>query len=63
MTNIAFIGLGNMGGPMAKNLVSAGYQVTGFDLVETAINDAKESGIKISKSAASAVVDLSLIHI
>jgi len=33
MTKIAFIGLGNMGGPMAKNLVSAGYQVTGFDLI------------------------------
>ncbi|MGN0933997.1 3-hydroxyisobutyrate dehydrogenase [Falsigemmobacter intermedius] len=30
---IGFIGLGNMGGPMAANLVKAGYEVTGFDLV------------------------------
>ena len=33
MTAIAFIGLGNMGGPMAANLVKAGHQVHGFDLV------------------------------
>ena len=30
---IGFIGLGNMGGPMAANLRRAGHQVTGFDLV------------------------------
>ena len=29
---IAFIGLGNMGGPMAANLVKTGHTVTGFDL-------------------------------
>jgi predicted dinucleotide-binding enzyme len=34
MANIAFIGLGNMGGPMAANLVKAGHKVTAFDLVE-----------------------------
>lgn len=32
MTNIAFIGLGNMGLPMAKNLIGAGHTVQGFDL-------------------------------
>ena len=32
MSNIAFIGLGNMGGGMCANLVSAGHQVTAFDL-------------------------------
>jgi 3-hydroxyisobutyrate dehydrogenase len=32
MAKIAFIGLGNMGGPMAANLVKAGHDVTGFDL-------------------------------
>jgi len=30
--NIGFIGLGNMGGPMARNLAAAGHAVTGFDL-------------------------------
>ena len=33
---IGFIGLGNMGGPMATNLVTAGYEVTGFDIHATA---------------------------
>ena len=33
MASIAFIGLGNMGGPMAANLVKAGHKVTAFDLV------------------------------
>ena len=36
MTTIAFIGLGNMGGPMAANLVKAGHRVIGFDLVASA---------------------------
>jgi 3-hydroxyisobutyrate dehydrogenase len=36
MANIAFIGLGNMGLPMAQNLVKAGHAVTGFDLSEYA---------------------------
>ena len=32
MARIAFIGLGNMGLPMARNLVAVGHDVTGFDL-------------------------------
>lgn len=44
MANIAFIGLGNMGGPMAINLVKAGHQVTVFDLSETAIASVVEVG-------------------
>ena len=36
MTTIAFLGLGNMGGPMAANLVNAGYTVRGFDPVAAA---------------------------
>jgi 3-hydroxyisobutyrate dehydrogenase len=38
MAKIAFIGLGNMGGPMAANLVKAGHQVTVFDLVAVAMD-------------------------
>ena len=34
MANIAFIGLGNMGLPMAKNLIEKGHSVKGFDLVQ-----------------------------
>jgi len=35
MATVAFIGLGNMGGPMAANLVKAGHKVVAFDLAET----------------------------
>ncbi len=37
MSRIAFIGLGNMGGPMAANLVRAGHAVVGFDLNDAAL--------------------------
>ncbi len=55
MTKIAFIGLGNMGNPMAANLVKAGHQVTGFDLVPTNLDIAKTNGVAIASSAAGAV--------
>ena len=35
---VAFLGLGNMGLPMAVNLLKAGYQVTGFDLVQSQLD-------------------------
>ena len=53
--HIAFIGLGNMGGPMAANLVKAGHSVTGFDLSPECIARAKEAGVQIAASAAEAV--------
>ena len=37
MATITFIGLGNMGGPMASNLVKAGHDVTVFDLSKEAV--------------------------
>jgi 3-hydroxyisobutyrate dehydrogenase len=37
MTRIAFVGLGNMGLPMAKNLVKGGYEVAGYDLSRSAV--------------------------
>ena len=55
MTTIAFIGLGNMGGPMAANLVKAGDKVVAFDLVEASRNQAKADGAAVADSAASAV--------
>ncbi len=55
MANIAFIGLGNMGGPMAANLVKAGHKVTAFDLVEASRNQARSDGAAIAGSAAAAV--------
>jgi len=55
MATIAFIGLGNMGGPMAANLVKAGHKVVAFDLAEASRNQAKTDGAGIAESAAGAV--------
>ncbi len=54
MTDIGFIGLGNMGGPMARNLVKAGHRVRGFDLAPDAIATAKDNGIETVASATEA---------
>ncbi|MGY4309429.1 3-hydroxyisobutyrate dehydrogenase [Bradyrhizobium sp. USDA 4369] len=55
MATIAFIGLGNMGGPMAANLVKAGHKVVAFDLVEASRAQAKTDGAEIADSALVAV--------
>src|ERR1700756_588444 len=55
MATIAFVGLGNMGGPMAANLVKAGDKVVAFDLVEASRIQAKNDGAAVADSAASAV--------
>ena len=52
---IAFIGLGNMGGPMAANLHKAGHRVTAFDLSADALAKAREQGLQVASSAAEAV--------
>jgi 3-hydroxyisobutyrate dehydrogenase len=52
---IGFIGLGNMGGGMAANLVKAGHTVRAFDLSEAALAAAKENGCEIFASAGEAV--------
>ena len=55
MATIAFIGLGNMGGPMAANLVKAGHKVVGFDLLAAHLEEAKANGLEIATSAVDAV--------
>lgn len=54
---IAFIGLGNMGGPMAANLVKAGHQVSGFDLSEDSVKAATQTGVTAAATLADAVRD------
>jgi 3-hydroxyisobutyrate dehydrogenase len=54
MADIGFIGLGNMGGPMARNLVRAGHRVIGFDVVPAALEAAAENGLELAESAAEA---------
>ncbi len=61
MTNIAFIGLGNMGGPMAANLVKAGHKVTGFDLMPASCDQARADGVAVAGSAADAVRDAEVV--
>ena len=61
MTTIAFIGLGNMGGPMAANLVKAGHKVSGFDLVPASRDAAKADGVAIAAKATEAVKDAEVV--
>ena len=55
MATIAFIGLGNMGNPMAANLVKAGHTVRGFDLVKANLDIAEANGVTIVTDALAAV--------
>ncbi|MFY1707608.1 3-hydroxyisobutyrate dehydrogenase [Tritonibacter scottomollicae] len=53
---IGFIGLGNMGGPMAANLAKAGHDVIGFDMADVAIE-----GVTMAKSAAEAATGADVV--
>ena len=55
MQVVAFIGLGNMGGPMALNLQKAGFQVQAFDLNKEALAIVAEAGAIAAESAKAAV--------
>jgi len=55
MSTIAFLGLGNMGGPMSANLVAAGHTVRGFDPVPAARQSAADKGVTVLDTAATAV--------
>lgn len=61
MTKIAFIGLGNMGNPMAANLVQAGLAVTGFDLVQDNLDQARDAGVHVAGSGPQAVEDADVV--
>jgi 3-hydroxyisobutyrate dehydrogenase len=61
MTTIAFIGLGNMGGPMAANLVKAERRVVGFDLVPASCEEARANGVTVAASAPEAVAGAEIV--
>lgn len=61
MSTIAFIGLGNMGGPMAANLIKNGHTVTGFDLSATASEALASAGGQASDSALTASKDADVV--
>ncbi|CUS49302.1 MAG: 3-hydroxyisobutyrate dehydrogenase MmsB [Idiomarinaceae bacterium HL-53] len=61
MAKIGFIGLGNMGGPMATNLVKAGHSVTVFDLSEQALAVLESAGAQVATSASEAVAQAEFV--
>ena len=52
MADIGFIGLGNMGGPMAANLAKAGHAVTAFDISADAVERVREAGASTASTVA-----------
>jgi 3-hydroxyisobutyrate dehydrogenase len=61
MPNIGFIGLGNMGAPMAANLVKSGDPVLGFDVVAPARQASAQLGIAIADNAKAAVESADIV--
>jgi 3-hydroxyisobutyrate dehydrogenase len=61
MQHIAFIGLGNMGAPMAHNLVRAGHPLSVFDLSAAAVEGLTAAGARPAKSAQDAVREADII--
>ena len=61
MSTIAFLGLGNMGGPMAANLVAAGHTVRGFDPVPDSLEAAVKIGVVGCGSAAEAATGAEIV--
>ncbi|TRW49547.1 3-hydroxyisobutyrate dehydrogenase [Aliidiomarina halalkaliphila] len=61
MARIGFIGLGNMGGPMATNLVNAGHDVHVFDLSAEALQRLEAAGASVASSAADAVQNVEYV--
>lgn len=61
MSRIAFIGLGNMGGPMAHNLLKAGHSLSVFDLSQAAIKTLADAGAGVAVSAKDAVSNADIV--
>ena len=59
--HVAFLGLGNMGGPMAANLVKAGYRVTGFDPMPPAQEAARASGVAVVGTMLEAIPEADVV--
>lgn len=61
LPTVAFIGLGNMGGPMSARLVLAGYSVTGFDPVPDACTTLAAAGGRTARTAAEAARNADIV--
>ncbi|MBF6334090.1 3-hydroxyisobutyrate dehydrogenase [Nocardia transvalensis] len=60
-TKVGFLGLGHMGGPMAANLVKAGYEVLAFDPVPAAQEQARADGATVLDTAAAAAAEAEIV--
>src|ERR1700716_691358 len=61
MAKIGFIGLGNMGLPMAQNLIKAGHAVSGFDVSEYSTDRLSAAGSTAARSVAAACQDAEIV--
>lgn len=61
MASIGFIGVGNMGGPMARNLLKAGHKVKAFDLSAEAVQKVVDAGGVKASSAQDAATDVDAV--
>lgn len=61
MTTVAFIGVGNMGGPMARNLLKAGHAVAAFDVSEAVLSPVVQAGATAAASVPEVVADAEVV--
>jgi 3-hydroxyisobutyrate dehydrogenase len=61
MTRVAFIGLGHMGSHMCRNLVTAGFSVSAFDLIPAALETAERDGARAASSITDCVRDAEVL--
>lgn len=61
MKNIAFIGLGNMGAPMAHNLIRAGYRLSVYDLSAAAVDALASAGARAASDATDALREAEIV--
>src|SRR5690349_13046092 len=61
MAQIGFIGLGNMGLPMAQNLIKTGHSVAGFDVQEDAVERLAANGGRAARSLADTCTDAEIV--
>ena len=59
--NIAFLGLGTMGGPMARNLIRGGHALAVFDVAEAALDPFRELGCRTAQSPGDAAQDADVV--
>lgn len=61
MTSIAFIGVGHMGGPMARNLLKAGHAITAFDLSAAVLDPVVAAGARRAENVADAIQNADVV--